>query len=119
MSEIYRKNENSSLDEQFASSSNYGKVKLGSDCIFFRQGLKWNYISLENATRIFRRVEPVNTKMCCGNVNFDRQFLVVVTGDGEETEMLIGEGNVREAEALFEKLQSLHPDIRYGKNDAQ
>ena len=52
--------------------------------------------------------------MCCGNVSFDRQFLVILLNDGTELEILLGEGNEKEASALLEKIKAYHPDLKYG-----
>ncbi|MDY3919728.1 MAG: hypothetical protein SOZ59_12155 [Candidatus Limivivens sp.] len=112
---IYRKKENPDLDQEFAQASPYGKVKLGTRFIFWKKGLKWYRTPLEEIIRAFRRIEAVDTKMCCGNVNFDIQKLVLIGKAGTETELLIGEGNPREAEALYRDLQARCPGIAYGK----
>ena len=112
---IYRRNEVSSLDLEFREAEQYGKVKLGKEYIFWKKGLKWYLERYDNISRAFRRIEAVDTKMCCGNVNFDIQKLVLILEDGNETELLIGEGMPGEAEALYKKLQEIRPEISYGK----
>ena len=115
MDYVYRKKEDAHADQEFAQASQYGKVKIGKDLIFWKKGLKWNVTDLDGVTRAFRRIEAVDAKMCCGNVNFDVQKLVLVRKDGEELELLIGEGTVREADALYQRLQESRPEITYGK----
>lgn len=112
---IYRKQENTQTDMDFKNASPYGKVKLGDQFIFWKKGLRWNAAGIDEVTRAFRRIEGVDTKMCCGNVNFDIQKLVLVSEDGSELELLIGEGTPREAEALYLDLQKRRPGIAYGK----
>lgn len=111
----YKKGENASLDQEFAAGQQYGKVKLADQYIFWKQGLRWKYERLEDVKQAFRRVEAVNTKMCCGSVNFDIQKLVLILKDETEQEILIGEGTLREAEKLFELMKEGHPEIRFGK----
>lgn len=111
----YRKKEDVSVDEIFVSADSYGKVKLAEQRIFWKRGLSWYQTEFRDISRVYRRVEAVDTKMCCGNVNFDIQKLVMVLKDGTELEALIGEGTVREAELLYEKLKELAPELRFGK----
>ncbi len=114
MIKTYIKNDLEPVDAAFRNSLSYGRVKLNSRILFFRKGLRWHYVEFTDAQHIFRRVEPVDTKMCCGNVSFDRQFLVILLNDGTELEILLGEGNEKEASALLEKIKAYHPDLKYG-----
>ena len=111
----YKKGENTILDQEFITGEPYGKVKLAEHTIFWKQGLRWRCLDLSAVRQAFRRVEAVNTKMCCGNVNFDIQKLVLILRDGTELELLIGEGTLREAEKLFERMKEKHNGIQYGK----
>lgn len=70
---------------------------------------------LAGIRRAYRRVEEVNSKMCCGNVNFDIQKLVLVLEEEVCVEVLIGDGIPKEAEALYKKLKDENPQIQYGK----
>ena len=110
----YQKKQNEQLDAEFSQASQYGKVKLGKNHIFWKKGLKWNVAELDQVSRIYRRIQGVDTKMCCGNVNFDIQKLVLICKDGTELELLIGDGMLREAEILYQKLKTGHPYISYG-----
>lgn len=111
----YRKKEMELTDQEFESSSRYGKIKLGENRIFWKKGFSWYQVEFDKIYRIYRRIEAVDTKMCCGNVNFDIQKLVLVLKDGTEVEALIGDGMPREAEVLYEKLKERAPEICYGK----
>lgn len=111
----YRKKENELVDQEFVSSGSYGKVKLGEKRIFWKRGFSWYQAELGDISRIYRRIEAVDTKMCCGNVNFDIQKLVLILKDGTELEVLIGEGMPKEAEALYEALKHQADWICYGK----
>ena len=111
----YNKGEDSLLDQEFAAGQQYGKVKLADRYVFWKQGLRWKCAALAEVKQAFRRVEAVNTKMCCGSVNFDIQKLVLILKDGTELEILIGEGTLREAEKLFELMQEKNTGIQFGK----
>ena len=113
---MYKRGNDVSLDREFELGSRYGKVKLADETVFWKKGLKWYCLPLTEAKRAFRRIEAVDSKMCCGNVNFDIQKLVLILQDDTELELLIGEGTPREAELLYEKLQSKDCGLVFGKN---
>ncbi|MCI5649441.1 MAG: hypothetical protein ACI4EG_06335 [Fusicatenibacter sp.] len=102
------------LNREFSGAPLYGKVKMGNCHLFWKKAFSWKYISYEEIRRIYRRVEAVDTKMCCGNVNFDIQKLVLELNSGEETEVLIGEGTPSEAEQLYADLQAAKGGISFG-----
>lgn len=113
--QIYKKNEVPGLDTEFAAASAFGKVRMGTDYIFWKKGFRWYFLDLKNVQRAFRRVEAVDAKMCCGNVNFDIQKLVFILKDGTELELMIGDAMPREAEKLYQTLQKQKPGLLYGK----
>lgn len=110
----YKKQKFPELDQEFKAGGLYGKIKLGNKHLFWKKGLYWYYVPFSKLTRIFRRIEAVNSKMCCGNVSFDIQKLVCCCDD-TQLELLIGEGNEREAAQLFLDIKQQHPDLLYGK----
>lgn len=112
---IYKKEQNELLDQEFQKADQYGKVKLADHTLFWKKGFRWSCVEMGEVKRAFRRIEAVNTKMCCGNVNFDIQKLVLILKDDTELELLIGEGTLREAEALFAALKMKNTDIQFGK----
>ncbi|MGN0352925.1 MAG: hypothetical protein ACI4ES_14835 [Roseburia sp.] len=111
----YQKNKSPEITKDFEQADLYGKVRLGSDNLFWKKKLSWKYVPLDEIRRIYRRVEAVDTKMCCGNVNFDIQKLVLELKDGTSYEMVISEGVPREAEVLYKTLQEQRTEILYGK----
>ena len=92
-----------------------GKVRLGENTIFWKKGLRWHVIKIEQVQRIYRRVEEVKSKLCCGSANFDIQKLMLQLKDGGELALLISEGDVKVAESLYKLLQERHPQLKYGK----
>ena len=114
---IYKKNQIPEVTQDFEHGSLYGKVKLGSDYIFWKKSFSWKYVDMDEIRRAYRRVEAVDTKMCCGKVNFDIQKLVVELKDDTSYELLIGEGISKEAEALWAVFKERRPGILFGKFD--
>lgn len=111
----YEYGSNKEADSEFDEASVFGKVKMGQRYIFWKRGLRWSFVEIAKVQRAYRRIEAVKSKMCCGNVNFDIQKLVLLLKDGACLELLIGEGTPKEAEALYRKLSSENPQIQYGK----
>lgn len=111
----YTKGENAALDADFASSAVFEKVRVGKTHLFWKSGLRWHSIPLEGLSRIYRRVEPVYGKLCCGGKSFIIQWLVLVLGDGSELVIHVGDEVEKKAVALLQWLQDNHPHIAYGK----
>ena len=111
----YAKGENPALDAQFARASSYGKVRPAETVLFWKSGLRWHQIPLEGIQRIFRRVEQVHGRLCCGGRNFIIEWLVLILADGSELVLHIGDDVRQDAEALLEHMKRSHPQIPYGK----
>lgn len=111
----YKKNQIPVVTEDFEQGRFYGKVKLGVQYIFWKKAFSWKYVAMDEICRVYRRVEAVDTKMCCGRVNFDIQKLLAELKDGTSCELLIGEGTPKEAEALWAAFKEQRPEILFGK----
>lgn len=116
----YTKGEDPALDSQFAAASAYGKIRPAETVLFWKSGLRWYVIPLENVQRIFRRIETVHGRLCCGGKTYIIEWLVLILPDSSELVLHIGDdisiGKLRkEAEALLEYLKETHPQIQYGK----
>lgn len=112
---LYTKDTDLVLDADFAAAKVFGKIKAGQQAIFWKSGLRWCVLPVANVQRIFRRREGVIRKMCCGGKSFFIERLVLILQSGEELVVHIGDDVQKEAEALFARLQELHPHIQYGK----
>ena len=112
---LYTKGQSPALDAQFAGARKFGKVRLGTDAIFWRSGLKLYTIPFNRVRRIFRRISSVAAKICCGRQNFDIEWIVLILADGTEVEIHIGDDAKREAEGLLDALKQTHPELEYGK----
>ena len=114
----YRKGDSPDIDQEYRQASAYGAIKKGENHIFWKKGFRWYLVDISRIQRAYRRIDAVDTKMCCGNVNFDIQKLILILEDQSHLELLIGEGKLREAEALYLRLQEQYPQIQYGKPKA-
>lgn len=112
---IYKKGTSPALDAEFAQAKSYGLVKPGQSAVFWKTGLRWCVVPLSQVQRIFRRVEPVYGKICCGGHSFIIERLVLILNDDTELELYIGDDLEKQAIALLDALQSAHPEILYGK----
>ena len=59
-----------------------GKVRLGEQCLYFREKLKVYYIPYADMTRVFRRVMLIPATMCCGKGDFEVENIVISTAEG-------------------------------------
>lgn len=112
---IYVKGADAALDAEFTAACSYNKVKPGQTALFWKSGFRWYFIPLTQVQRIFRRVEPVYGKLCCGGKSFLIEWLVLILNDGSELVLHIGDDVKKQAQALLETLKEAHPEILYGK----
>jgi len=112
---VYHKGNDPLLDRDFEAAEIYNKVKVGKTAIFWRYGLRRYAMPVENIQRIFRRVEPVFGRLCCGGRSYIIEWLVLVLHDGSEIVLHIGDDVQKQAEALLVHLKSTHPQLQYGK----
>lgn len=112
---LYKKGEEEALDAEFSAASAYSKVKVGKTAIFWKSGLRWYVMKLDNVQQIFRRVETVYGKLCCGGHTFVIEWLVLILNDGTEVVLHIGDDVKKKAEALLQALKDTQPQIAYGK----
>jgi len=111
----YVKGTDPAMDAEFASAKSYGRIRPGETVIFWKSGLRWCAIPVQQLQRIFRRVEPIYGKLCCGGRSYLIERLVLILNSGEELVLRIGDDMQKEAEALLAYLKERHPHIQYGK----
>ena len=112
---LYTKGNDGAMDAEFAGTKAYSKVRPGRTHLFWRSGLRRYAMPVNNVQRIYRRVEPVYGKLCCGGKSFIIEWLVLVLHDGSELVIHIGDQVKKQAEDLLLALQELHPQVKYGK----
>lgn len=111
----YTAGEDAALDAEFSQAVRYEKVKLGEKQLFWKPMFRWHRISLSQVQRIFRRVQDVRGRLCCGGRNFRIEWIVLLLKDGTELEIHVGDDVGTEAKALLEALKIAHPQLQYGK----
>lgn len=112
---VYTKGTDAAMDAEYENTKAYSKVRPGQRNLFWRNGLRRYAMPLNNVRRIYRRVEPVYGRLCCGGRNFIIEWLVLVLHDGSEMVIHIGDDVKQQAEELLLALQDMHPQLRYGK----
>ena len=112
---IYTSGKDAALDADFAAAQTVGKVKKGENALFFKTGFKWYAVPYKSVQRIFRRMDMVYGKLCCGGRTYDVQMLVLILSDGRELEIHIGDDMNRRAEELYGAIQASQPELLYGK----
>ena len=112
---VYTKGTNAAMDAEYEAAKAYSKVRPGRDHLFWRSGLRRYAMPLTNVQRIYRRVEPVYGKLCCGGKSFIIEWLVLVLHDGSELVIHIGDQVKKQAEDLLLALKDMHPQLKYGK----
>ncbi len=115
---LYTKGTDPVLDAQYGLAKAYGKVRPGADALFWRSGLRRYAIPMSEIRRIYRRVEGVYGKLCCGGRNYFIEWLVLVPSDGSEVVIHIGDDMAKTAQTLLEDLKAAHPEIQYGKDNS-
>jgi len=115
---LYTDGKDAALDADFAAAKACGKVKAGSEAIYFKAGFKWYAVPVSRIRRMFRRMDMVYGKLCCGGRTYDVQMLVIIDDQGREIEIHIGDDMKEKAEALYEQLKELYPQVTFGKPKA-
>lgn len=111
----YVSKEDTVLDAEYSQAVRYENVKLGSHHLFWQPMFRWHRIPLSQVQRVFRRIEDVYGRLCCGGRSFRMEKLVLILKGGEELEIHIGDNVEAKAKALMDALQANHPELQYGK----
>lgn len=88
------------------------KIEYLDNGILAKGLLSKKEIAYSKISRAFMRMEEVRTNMCCGKVNFDRSFLVLIVDGKEEVIETDSPDIVKKA---LEWLKEKKPDIQIGK----
>lgn len=112
---LYTKGADEAVDGDFIGAPAFSKVRPGKESLFWKSGFRWYVMPFSKLQRIYRRVEPVYGKLCCGGKSFIIEWLVLVFHDGSELVLHIGDEVQKKAENLMVYLKDTHPEIAYGK----
>ena len=111
---LYKRGIDAALDLEFKKGMRRGQVKPGATVIFWKQGLRWYVIGIDQIKRICRREQEVNSKVGCGCITYAKQHMILQLKNGENLSILISEEDSRVADALYRDLQEMHPELQYG-----
>lgn len=100
------------LQAEYKNAQEIGKLRLGTERLYFRSVRKIYYIPYTDIYRYFRRVMLVPAKLCCGRGDFAIEHLVICDNDGELAQIQLP--GSRAAKMLMEKMSMLAPDAIAG-----
>ena len=99
------------VEEEYRSAREIGAVRIGTQNLFFRAGLKHYCIPYTQIRRCFRRVNSVPAKMCCGKGDLQIESLVI-SDDGGELAQITLPGS-KAAKQLIEELKVKMPQADF------
>ena len=103
--------EQGALETAYQNARSIGVLKIGENCLFFRSGFRTFYIPFADIRRVFRRVQLVQARMCCGRGNLSVENLVICGDKGELAQIqLPGE---KAGIAALEELKTRIPGIPF------
>lgn len=106
-----------SLQAEYKSAREIGKLRLGTERLYFRSVRKIYYIPYTEIYRYFRRVMLVPAKLCCGKGDFAIEHLVICDTESELAQIQIPGSHA--VKVLMEQMSLLAPDAIVGKSDGQ
>lgn len=99
------------LKKEYQAAREAGRIRLGTDSLFFRSGLKTYYIPYVDVKRCFRRVMMVPAKLCCGKGDLPVENLVICDENKELAQIQLP--GTRAAKILMEELKELMPEADF------
>jgi len=101
------------MQAEYAAARVIGNVRLGTEMLYFKNKRKVYYVPYTDITRCFRRVQLVQTKMCCGKGNLEVENLVIC-GEGGELAQIQMPGE-RAGKIVLEEIGKLAPHVQIGR----
>ncbi len=105
--------ESETLAGEYKEGRSIGALCIGREHLFLRTGLKTRVLPFDGIHRVFRRVESVPAKMCCGKGNFDLERLVFCN-DAEEEIAEVKLPDSKAAMIAYDVLTKKLPDAVFG-----
>ena len=101
-----------SLQTEYKSAREIGKLRLGEERLYFRSARKVFYIPYTDIHRYFRRVMLVPAKLCCGKGDLAVEHFVICDADSELAQIQLPGSHA--AKVLMERMSELAPDAIVG-----
>lgn len=96
-----------SLQTEYKSAREIGKLRLGTERLYFRSARRVFYIPYTDIHRYFRRVMLVPAKLCCGKGDLAVEHLVICDTDSELAQIQLPGSHA--AKVLMERMSELAP----------
>jgi len=102
----------------------YGELRLSPEgVLFYDKGLKRIYVELQRYDWVFRRVQEVNAKICCGGGKL-QMHRIVFGREGQEVHCIELQPQIFESRndyigELLQALEKLMPHARFGYGKKQ
>ena len=101
------------LQADYDAADKKDKVRLGEKCVYINHALSVEYLPYTSIERVFRRLEDVCAKLCCGFVPYEVHHLVMISG-GEEIAVRFEDKNT--VISTLEQIALKNPAIPVGKS---
>ncbi len=99
------------LEKDYREAIQTGALRIGTENVFFKSGLKTCCIPFSETDRVFRRVIAVPAGLCCGSMNVEIETIVFAR-DGKELAQVQMPGSKAAREA-FAILKETLPDVLF------
>ena len=96
-----------SLQTEYKSAQEIGKLRLGTERLYFRSARRVFYIPYTDIHRYFRRVMLVPAKLCCGKGDLAVEHFVICDTDSELAQIQLPGSHA--AKVLMERMSELAP----------
>ena len=100
------------LQADYEAADRKEKIRLGEKCVYISHALSAEYLPYTSIERVFRRLEDVCAKLCCGVVPYEVHHLVMICGGEEVAVRFEDKACVISA---MEKIALMNPAVLVGK----
>lgn len=87
------------LNADYEAAEKFDRIKVGTQGVYYRDGLRTCFLSYKDFERAFIRIHEVNAKLCCGKTEF-QYFRMVFVRDGKEIANVMSENEKAMDQAL-------------------
>lgn len=74
----------------FNTAKVVGNVRYGQHFLFYQNMLKWLYVDYTDIVWVYRRLEDVKSRLCCGTAGFEVHSLMLVTKEKKRLGIPVG-----------------------------
>lgn len=78
------------LVSDFENAQRFGKLRVGTQGVYFRDGLRLRHVAYGEMERVVLRIEKIRSRTCCSGVSYPVCHLIFVVG-GRELDRCLSE----------------------------